>query len=527
MHLKIAFLISYFPICWPQFTRRYGVSMAEPVFPVKSGADHLSQLRDGRTVYLDGKLVGDVTVHPAYKNAVASAARLYDHQAAPENIARMTFDLGDGRRVNRCWMLPKSYTDLVERRRALIEWAELTFGFMGRSPDHVASALSGQLMGIEVFRSYDAARADAFEAYMQYAARNDLFLTYVINNVQGDRSKAFGDQGVGAEDLVARIVDEDASGITIRGAKLFATSAIMANEIFVGSGQPLKPGEEHLAFACALPMDVKGLKLLSRKSYEEHAVSEFDNPLSSRFDENDALVFFDDVKVPWDRVFVHRNTDMCRAQFHDTPGHIYQNYQAQIRLSVKLRFLLGLAHGVTRTIGTTKFPAVMDTLGKLAAQVAAVDGMIHGMEAAGGMRGAYYLPDRHLLYAAQVYAQQLYPEIITCIRELAGGALLMLPSSVHDLSQPELARLVTLTQVSPAMSGMERVRFLKLVWDAVGSEFASRHLQYEMFYAGAQYVTRGHSFRTYDWSAATGLVETMLASYEAPGAGSSLDQTAA
>ena len=106
----------------------------------------------------------------------------------------------------------------------------------------------------------------------------------------------------------------------------------MANEVFVANLQPLKAGEEDLAFCCAVPMESKGLRVLSRKSYESSAVSVYDNPLSSRFDENDALIYFDDVKVDWERVFVHRDVDMCRAQFHDTPGHIYQNYQSQIRL---------------------------------------------------------------------------------------------------------------------------------------------------------------------------------------------------
>ena len=139
----------------------------------------------------------------------------------------------------------------------------------------------------------------------------------MIINPQAERAKDWGEQ---AEDLVAQIVDEDAGGITIRGAKMLGTCSIMANEVFVANLQPLKPGEEDLAFSCALPMNAKGLRVLSRKSYEAHAVSVFDNPLSSRFDENDALMYFDDVKVPWERVFVHRDTDMCRAQFHDTPA---------------------------------------------------------------------------------------------------------------------------------------------------------------------------------------------------------------
>jgi 4-hydroxyphenylacetate 3-monooxygenase len=481
---------------------------------VKDGARHVASVRDGRAVFLDGKRVDDVSTHPAYRHAVASAGALYDHQAHPDNIERMTFDLGGGHRVNRAWQLPKSYAELVERRKALVEWAELSGGFLGRSPDHVASSMSGMMMGIEVFDNYDPKRARAFRDWYDHARRSDLFLTYVINNVQGDRSKAFGSQGKGAEDMVARIVDEDAAGITIRGAKLFATSAIMANELFVGSGQPLRPGEEHLAFSCALPMGTKGLKMLSRKSFEASALSEYDNPLAYRYDENDALVFFDDVKVPWERVFLLRNTDMCRAQLHDTPAHVYQNYQAQIRLSVKLRFLVGLARAVAQTIGTINFPSVVETLGKLASQAALIEGMVLGMEAGGAMRGDYFLPNRHLLYAAQVQSQEMYPQIISTIRELAGGALLMLPSSVEDFSNPELAEIISLTQISPAMSGEHRVKLLKLTWDAVGSEFASRHLQYEMFYAGAQFVTRGHSYRTYDWERAAELSGRMTGRYQ-------------
>src|ERR1700680_2155817 len=340
----------------------------------KTGAEHIKSLKDGRTVYIDGKLVADVTEHPAFRNSVRSAAMLYDFQAKPENIELMTFvPSGANRRVNRAWQMPRSYSEMVQRRKAMQAWATLSYGFMGRSPDHLASALVGQRMGIEVFEKHGADRAKALRDYFEEASRNDYFLTYVIINPQAERAKDWGDQ---AEDLVARIVDEDSAGITIRGAKLLGTSSIMATEVLVANLQPLKPGEEALAFSCALPMSIKGLRVLSRKSYEAAAVSIFDNPLSSRFDENDALIYFEDVKVPWERVFVHRDTDMCRAQFHDTPGHSYQNYQAQIRLSVKIKFLIGLARRITESIGTTNMPPIREQLGYLAAHVSMVDGMM-------------------------------------------------------------------------------------------------------------------------------------------------------
>ncbi len=477
----------------------------------KTGAEHLRSLQDGRTVYLDGKLVDDVTTHPAYRNAVASAARLYDYQARPENIELMTFmPEGGTRRVSRCWQMPRSCAELVQRRQALQAWAALSYGFMGRSPDHVASTCIGQRMGLEVFAKHGPARAKALADYVDYATRNDLFLTYVIVNPQADRSKDWGEQ---AEELVAQIVDEDSAGLTIRGAKMLGTSSIMANEVFVANLQPLKPGEEALAFSCALPMNTTGLRVLSRKSYEAHAVSVYDNPLSARFDENDALLYFDDVKVPWERVFVHRDTDMCRAQFHDTPCHILQNYQAQIRLSVKLKFLVGLAHKITEAIGTTNMPPVREQLGSLAAHAGMVEAMLAGMEAAGRQQGEFYLPNRHQLYAAQVLTQDLYPRLVNLIRDLAGGALIMLPSSFRDWANPELAPILRKTQRSPTFTPEEKVKLLKAAWDAIGSEFGSRHTQYEMFYAGARFVTTGHSYRTFDWAGARGLVDDLLSTY--------------
>ncbi len=480
---------------------------------IKTGSHHLASLRDGRAVWLRGALVADVTMHPAYRGAVHSAAALYDFQSAPENVELMTFaPERAAHRVSRAWQLPKSYAELVERRRALEAWAATHYGFMGRSPDHVASCLGGMVMGIDVFEGHDPKRAAALRDYFRYARDSDLFLTYVIINPQADRSKPAHEQA--DQELTLGVVDEDAAGITVRGAKMLATSGIMANEVFVSCIQPLQPGDERYAMSLAVPMNAPGLKILSRKSYEDEALSEFDNPLSSRFDENDAILYFADVKVPWERVFVDRDIGQSAKQWHATPAHVFQNYQCQIRLGMKLRFLIGIARKIAEANGILAFPGVRETLGQLAAEAGLVDGLVHGMEAKGAMTRGYYVPDRHLLYAAQVLTQQLYGKVVTAVRELAGGGLIMLPSSIEDFAHPMLRDLVNKTQKSPALAPEERVKLFKLAWDAVGSEFASRHLQYEMFYAGAGFVTKGHSFRTYDWSSASGMVDRLLASYD-------------
>jgi 4-hydroxyphenylacetate 3-monooxygenase len=477
---------------------------------VRSGKQYLESLRDGRKVFLDGELITDVVDHPAYRNAVRSTAALYDYQASPENLDMMTFESPtSGERVNRSWQLPRSYEELVTRRKAMERWAERTFGYMGRSPDHVASSLAGMMMRLDLFRAHGEARANALVNYYQYVRDNDLFVTYVITNPQGWT-------GQHDEFLVAGIYDEDSSGLTIKGAKTLGTSSILANEVLCTTIQPLLPGAEKHAFSVALPMNAPGLKILSRKSYEESAPSQFDNPLSYQLDENDAILYFDEVKVPWERVFIHRDIALCRDQFHEAPTHIFQNYQSQVRMMVKLRFLVGLARRMADANDLIRIPQVVETLGRLAAQAGVIENLVNGMEAAGRYVGPYYVPDRHPLYTAQVMAQEMYPQIMNTLRDLAASSPIMLPSSANDFANPEIADYIDRSQSAVGPETRERVKLFKLAWDAIGSEFASRHIQFELFYAGAGYVVRNNSFRTYDWDRATGMVDGLLATYGLP-----------
>lgn len=477
----------------------------------KTGQQHLESLRDGREIFINGERVDDVTTHPAFKNVAQSVKQIFDFAKAPENEDLMTYVTPEGHRANRIWELPKSYEELKKRRAGLEGWTEIHGGFLGRAPDHVASCIAGMYMGLPVFEDYNEKFAQNLANYYKYARDNDLYLTYVIINPQADRSKNAAEQA--DPFLTAGVVARDDEGLTIRGAKMLATGGVVANEVFVTCIQPMKAGEEAYAVSFAIPMNAKGLKIMSRKSYEQAAPSVFDNPLASRFDENDAVLYFDDVKVPWDRVFIDGDVAMCAKQFHATPAHVYQNYQAMIRLAVKLRFLVGIAKKTTDINGISQFPQVREMLGQLAAEVTMVDSMVAGMEAKGRFVGEYFVPDAATLYSAQVLTQQLYPKILNTLRELAGGGMIMLPSSVEDFGNPELAQLIDKTQQSPAASSRERVKFYKLAWDAVGSEFGSRHHQYEMFYAGATFVTKNHSYRTYDWSSAERVVDGIMNSY--------------
>ncbi|MEV7648209.1 4-hydroxyphenylacetate 3-hydroxylase N-terminal domain-containing protein [Arthrobacter sp. NPDC089319] len=480
----------------------------------KNGTDHLASLRDGREVYIDGERVADVTEHAAFRNAVRSAAGLYDMQANPEFESLLTYESPrTGNRVSRSWQLPRSYEELADRRRALMKWQEPHLGFLGRSPDHVASCIAAMYMSAHVYDEVDPKYGAAVRDYYEYARDHDLYLTYTIVNPQTNKTQDVHEQDA---DLTLAVVDEDAEGITVRGAKMLATSGVMANEIFVSGVQPLKEGDERHAVSFAIPMSAPGIQNLSRRSYEAAASSTFDHPLSSQLDETDGVIFFDNVKVPWERVFVNQNIGLLQKQFHGTPVHVYQNYQCNIRLLVKLQFLAAIAHRITEINSTTHFPQVKESLGQLAAEIGMIDALTHAMETKGYKYGEYFVPDPALLYSSQVLTQQLYPKVIHTLRELSGGGVIMLPSSLKDYENPITADRIRRVQKSAVAAPDERVKLFKLAWDVIGSEFASRHLQYEMFYNGASFVVRGNAYRTFDWSEGRTLLDGFLNSYGGP-----------
>lgn len=476
----------------------------------RKGTDYIQSLRDGRQIFINGALIEDHVDHPAFANAVRSAAALYDYQAA--NPEEMTFTTPTGKQVNRAWELPDTREKLVKRGLAAQAWAAQSYGWLGRSPDHVPAAITGMITHIDVFEDYDKKRADALRGYYEYARDRDLAMTYTIVNPQGDRSKLAGEHDDKYHSL--GVVDEDAEGITVRGAKMLGTSAPLAEEVLVGVQNPLKEGVDDIyALSFAMPLAAKGIKILSRKSYEASAHSQFDNPLADRFDENDAVVYFDDVKVPWERVFIYKKTAMCRAQFHATAAEILMNTQSQARYTVKLKFLAGLARRMAETTGVINFPAIQESLGNLASQAMIIDGMFRSLIHDPVERNGFFYPRQLQIYTTQAYSQELYPTFINAIRKLAGGGVIMLPSGAEDFDNPEMAKLIGKTQYSSVASPEERVKVMKLAWDAIGSEFGSRHTQYEMFYNGPHFAALMRVFGAFDWGGATGLVDDLLGSY--------------
>jgi 4-hydroxyphenylacetate 3-monooxygenase len=306
--------------------------------------------------------------------------------------------------------------------------------------------------------------------------------------------------------------------VVISGMKMLATGAIYANEIWIGSLIPLAADQSKQSITCAVPCNAKGLSLWSRKPFERHTTSDFENPLAHRFDETDSMLLCNEVKVPWHRVFVHQDAVLARQIYIQTAGHAYGNHQSNVRYHAKMQLLLGVASRITQASGADQIPAVRETLGKLAAWEATLGGIIMGqLQAAEEWpTDGYYCFNRRFVYAALNWCTENYSTIIDQIRELTGGSVFQMPADISVMNDPVLKKEFLKYWASPQCPAVDRMKLYKLAWDLVGSEFAGRHQQYEKFYAGASFVIRNYSFTHADWDAFHGVVDGLMARYGVP-----------
>jgi len=477
----------------------------------RTGDDYIRGLDDGRTVFVNGERVANVATHPAFRGAVRSTARVYD-LAHDSDDGVMTYTSSAAEPVNISFLIPRSKDDLTRRRIGLQRLSESTFGLMGRSPDHVASFLAGFAGNIELFARAGKEFGENVHRFYEWARDNDQYLTYVIAPPQIDRSKPAHQQS--DPHLYAGVKEERDDGIVLAGAQMLGTGTAISDWVLFSNIVPLGPGDENYAVTAVIPLSAPGLRIHSRRSYAQAANSEFDYPLSTRFDEGDSLVVFDDAFVPWENVFVYRDLDIVRDQWWNTAAHVLGNNQAQIRLWTKLEFLLGLARSVAEMNGVM-IPPIQAVLGEMAAHVTLLQGLVVAQEQNAFIdeHGVAW-PGPAEVHACSTLQVEFYPKLLGMVRELCGGGLIQLPSSREDFANPEIAGDLDRYVQSPGTSAVERVKLMKLVWDIVGSEFAGRHHQYELFYAGAPHLVKARMFRQYDFSRAMALVAAARAGYD-------------
>ena len=282
---------------------------------LRTGKEHLESIRDGRVVYIGSERVDDVTRHPAFRNAAQTVAALYDMKADPALREEMTFE-EDGGRHAIYFLRPRSRDDLQRRMVGHRRIADFTYGMFGRSPDHVASFVTGMAMKPDDLKA-PCGHPDNLVAYYRHIRDNDLYAVYAVVPPQAARNPEFYHrQNIPVPTL--RVVREDNSGVVISGMKMLATGAVFANEIWIGNVIPLAPDQKKEAITCAIPCNAPGLQLWSRQPMELNCTSEFNSPLAYRYDETDSMLMCDEVKVPWEtRLRSRRRASFARRLRQD------------------------------------------------------------------------------------------------------------------------------------------------------------------------------------------------------------------
>ena len=454
-----------------------------------TGAEYLQSLQDGREVYIYGERVADVTRHPAFRNSALSIARLYDalHEPARRESLTVETDTGSGGYTHRFFRVAHSREDVVAQRDAIAQWARLTYGWMGRSPDYKAALMSTLGANAGFYGKF----ADNARAWYQRAQENVLYLNHAIVNPPVDRAKPAHE----VKDVYITIQKETDAGIYVSGAKVVATNSALTHYNFVGQNMSQELNDPAMVVMFIAPMDTPGIKLICRQSYEMSAAatgSPFDYPLSSRFDENDAIFVFDNAFIPWENVLIHRDIERLK-QFYPRSGFVNgYTFQGCTRLAVKLDFIAGLLMKATRTTGVESFRGVQVQVGEVIGWRnlfwALTDAMAHNPDP--WVDGAV-LPNLRAGSAYRLFASEAYPAVRSIIEKVIASGLIYLPSHSRDLKNPEIEKyLARYVRGSNGIDHLQRIKTMKLLWDAIGSEFGARHELYEMNYAGSNELIR-------------------------------------
>jgi 4-hydroxyphenylacetate 3-monooxygenase len=460
-----------------------------------TGAEYLESLRGPREIWIYGEQVQDLTTHPAFRNAARMVARLYDalHDPVSQAVLTCQTDTGSGGYTHKFFRAPTSTDDLIGARDAIAAWARMTYGWMGRSPDYKAAFLATLGANADFYAPYQ----ENARRWYREAQERVPFLNHALLHPPVDRHRPPDD----VADVYVHVERETDAGLVVSGAKVVATGSALTHYNFIAhvGVLPVKTKEFGLVFIAS--MDTPGVKLICRPSYAMMAEvmgSPFDYPLSSRLDENDAILVFDRALVPWENVFVYGDVDKAN-NFFPHSGFIPRfTLQGCTRLAVKLDFIAGLLLKAVEATGTNEFRGVQVAVGEVIAWRNLFWGLTDAMAYAPvPWIGGTVQPNQEYGQTYQVMSTIAYPRIKEIIENTVASGLIYLNSHAVDFQTPALRpyldKYMRGSDGSPALA---RVKLMKLLWDAMGTEFGGRHELYERNYSGSNEQVRLYTLLT-------------------------------
>lgn len=481
----------------------------------RSGADYLDGLGTDREIWIDGDRVPDVRTDPRLAGAAQAIAELYDLQLRDDLIDTMTYESPtSGDPVGLSFIAPRGAEDLTRRRTMVKTWMDHTSGMFGRSADFMNIMVTGMALAWEDFQRDERPYGRYLWDYYEDIRERDLVLTHTLITPQYDRSRPVEEQTV---DVAAHVVDEQDDGWIIDGARMVSTLCAHSDEILVAPSSYLanSEGAEKYAFCFALPIDTPGMRFICRPSLTpREAGHPMDHPLSSRLDEIDGMVIFDNVLVPWERTFVYRDVDMCNGLFSHTGTMEQVMHQFSVKNLAKAEFMMGLAFRVAQSTNVDQFLHVQGMLSELIVFTEQVRACLEAAEAGAKMRdnGHCYPASMPLWVVRQTFPQN-FQRMCEIIQIIGAGGLAAAPSFA-EIDGPRADDIERYYQAAN-LGSRERIRLFRLAWDAAASGFSGRQQLYERYYSGDPVRLASALFGFYDREQYTDRIDRLLDTLEA------------
>lgn len=469
---------------------------------IMTGEDYLESLRDGREVWVHGERVDDVTEHPAFARVAREMARIFEQQHNPELQDKMSFVNDDGVRVSYSYSLPKNYDDLIKRRDNTAIWAKESLGMFGRFPDFCAAIIVGMYDCRDEMAKVDPRFKTNIEKYLKYASENDLSLSHGLHDPAMDKSKRPKED----PDRCLRIVEEREDGIIVRGAR-FVTLGPLTDEVVLAPTQTLQEDEPEFGLWFAMPVCAPGIKQICREPFSINRDPR-DHALSTRFDEQDVVMIFDDVFVPWERVFLANAPKQANLLFRSRVMR-WAAHCSVLQLLERLELMIGVSHLMVETEGKTGRQLIEMELGELVTYKEIFRSIIRTAEYEGGLT-----PGGHFAIKAaphlRAFIGMISERLVSIIEHVTTSAPIFVPSA-EDMDQPEIRPLIDRYWRGVGVDAAYRQRLCKLAWELTGDSFGGRQQLYERLHSGSPEVIVAGVYKMYDKSDAIALVEAALA----------------
>lgn len=472
--------------------------------PVITGEEYKRRIDALKSeVWIAGsKVDGKISEHPAFRGVIKSQSELYDLQWKMKDDMTYTSET-TGNALGLSYLIPKTRGDLERRRKMIQHWARHSGGVMGRSPDYMNTVLAAFAASVDVLDGEENSYPDRLLHFYEHAREHDLSFTHTFVNPQSNRSQfAFLEEDV----TNAKIIDRTEKGIIIKGAKLLATQGGITDEIIVFSAPGAQDNSHSYGFS--IPSDSAGLKFIARESFAKER-STYDYPLSSRFEEMDTIVVFDDVVVPWDRVFLHDNIRAATRLYVEGKFIPFTLHQIASRQIIKTELLLGLAQRIVETINIGEYQHVQGKVTEIIKGLEIMRALVLKAEHEASVdTSGIMVPSRQPLYVAVNQFQELYPRFVEIIHLLGASGMMTIPSEKDFCS--EIGERLDHYLQGAEVKGEERVALFRLAWDLTLSSFGSRQTLYERFFFGDPIRLSQTIYQLYDDTDPSALVDQFL-----------------